>query len=104
MTTRTIETPEEWLTVAALSAADWVCLAATPTFAVMALLAGVPGHGPRGMFCSAVPDASPLSGMVWMYLLMSAFHSAPWLKLICGRRNSAHGPDSAFVKSTQSTG
>jgi len=26
-----------------------------------------------------------LGGMVPMYLLMSAFHSAPWLKLIAGR-------------------
>jgi hypothetical protein len=24
-----------------------------------------------------------------MYLLMSAFHSAPWLKLISGRRKAA---------------
>jgi hypothetical protein len=27
-----------------------------------------------------------MGGMVPMYLLMSAFHSAPWLKLISGRR------------------
>ena len=33
---------------------------------------------------------SPLSGMATMYLLMSAFHAAPWLKLIRGRaRRSA---------------
>jgi hypothetical protein len=25
--------------------------------------------------------------MVWMYMLMSAFHSGPWLKLISGRRS-----------------
>ena len=31
------------------------------------------------MLCTAV---SPLNGMVTMYLLMSAFHAAPWLKLI----------------------
>jgi hypothetical protein len=30
--------------------------------------------------------ASPLGGMVPMYLLMSAFHLAPWLKLISRRR------------------
>jgi hypothetical protein len=29
--------------------------------------------------------ASPLGGMTLMYLLMSVFHAAPWLKLICGR-------------------
>jgi hypothetical protein len=27
--------------------------------------------------------------MVPMYLLMSVFHSAPWLKLILGRRSGA---------------
>ena len=70
----------------ALGAADWLCLAATPTFALMALLTGVLGGGPPDMLCSAAQDASPLSGMVPMYLLMSAFHSAPWLKLICALR------------------
>jgi hypothetical protein len=32
---------------------------------------------------------SLLNGMVPMYLLMSAFYSAPWLKLISRRRNDA---------------
>jgi hypothetical protein len=68
---------------AALGAADWLCLAAAPTFAIMALLTAVPADGPPEMLCSA---ASPLSGMAPMYLLMSAFHSAPWLKLISSRR------------------
>jgi hypothetical protein len=66
---------------AALGAADWLCLAAAPTFAIMALLTGVLGGGTPDMFCSAA-RASPLSGMVPMYLLMSAFHSTPWLKLV----------------------
>src|SRR5712671_4539939 len=74
---------------AALGAADWLCLAAAPTFAIMALLTGVLGGGPPDMLCSAAQDASPLSGMVPMYLLMSAFHSAPWLKLVSGRRSGA---------------
>jgi len=65
-------------------AADRVCLAATPTFAVMALLAVVFGDGPD-MLCSALPTASPLNGMVWMYLLMSIFHTVPWLKLVACR-------------------
>jgi hypothetical protein len=63
--------------------ADWLCLAASPVFAVMALLAQ--GDGGKDMICSAVMDASPFSGlggMVPMYLLMSLFHSPPWLKLI----------------------
>jgi hypothetical protein len=68
---------------AARGAADWLSLAAAPTFAIMALLTGVLGGGPLDMLCSA----SPLSGMVTMYLLMSAFHSAPWLKLIARRRS-----------------
>jgi len=74
---------------AALGAADWLCLAAAPTFAIMALLAGVRGGGSPDMLCSAAQDTSPLSGMVPMYLLMSAFHSAPWLKLISSRRSGA---------------
>ena len=73
--------------VAALGAADWLCLAAAPTFAIMALLTGLFGRGPADLFCSAAQDAPPLSGMVPMYLLMGAFHSAPWLKLISSRRS-----------------
>ncbi len=71
------------------SAADMLSLAAAPTFAVMTLLAAVSGGGPLDMLCSGAPDASPLTGMTPMYLLMSAFHSAPWLKLIANRRNDA---------------
>jgi hypothetical protein len=67
---------------AGLGAADWLGLAAAPTFAIMALLTGVLGGGPPDMLCSAGQDASPLSGMVLMYMLMSAFHSAPWLRLL----------------------
>ena len=60
--------------------ANGLALAASPTFAIMALT-GVLGGDPADMLCSAA-HASPLSGMVTMYLLMSAFHIAPWLKLI----------------------
>jgi hypothetical protein len=72
-----------------LGAADWLALAAAPTFAIMALLAAGPGGGPSAMHCSAGQGASPLTGMVPMYLLMSAFHSARWLKLISSRRSGA---------------
>ena len=68
---------------AAIGAADWLYLAAAPTFAIMALLTGVFGGAPD-VLCSAA-GASPFGGMVPMYLLMSAFHLAPWLKLIAGR-------------------
>jgi len=64
--------------------ADWLCLAASPVFAVMALVAQGDGHA--DMFCSAVMNTSPLGGMVPMYLLMSLFHSTPWLKLVFGPR------------------
>jgi hypothetical protein len=71
---------------------DWpwagraVCLAAAPTFAIMALLTSIQDGGPHEMLCSAAHDASPLGGMACMYLLMSAFHSGPWLKLIASLR------------------
>lgn len=78
---------DENANMGALGAADWLCLAAAPTFAIMALLTALLGGGPPNMLCSTAVSASPLSGMVPMYLLMSAFHSAPWLKLIPKRRN-----------------
>jgi len=65
----------------ALGAADGLALAASPTFAIMALLTGALGSGPAAVLCSTA-QVSPLSGMATMYLLMSAFHAAPWLKLI----------------------
>ena len=74
---------------AARGAADWLGLAAAPTFALMALLTGSVGVGPPDPLCSAAHGASPLSGMALMYGLMSAFHAAPWLTLISGRRSGA---------------
>jgi membrane associated rhomboid family serine protease len=73
--------------VAALRSVEWVALAAAPIFAIMALATGVLGGYPMDMPCSAGHGAA-LGGMVPMYLLMSAFHSAPWLKLI-GRLRGA---------------
>ena len=67
------------------SAADWLSLAAAPSFAVMALMTATGGQ-PQWL-CAAAHLGSPLSGMVPMYLLMSAFHTAPWLRLISGRRS-----------------
>ena len=71
--------------IAALGASDWLSLAAAPTFAIMALLTAATG-GADMMICSSVLSVSPLSGMALMYLLMSAFHLAPWLKLVSSRR------------------
>jgi hypothetical protein len=70
---------------ARIAAANLLHLAAAPTFAIMALLTGVLGGGSPDALCS-MANASPLSGMVPMYMLMSAFHSPPWLRLITGRR------------------
>jgi hypothetical protein len=74
---------------ATLGAAVCLSLAAAPTFAVMALLTAVLGGGPLAMLCGAAPDASPLTGMIPMYLLMSAFHATPWLKLIPRRTSTS---------------
>ncbi|NDV85930.1 hypothetical protein GTW51_04350 [Aurantimonas aggregata] len=67
----------------ATSAAAWLSLAGSPTFAAMALATGV-GTGPPDI-CAA-GQGSWLAGMVPMYLLMSAFHAGPWLTLAAGRR------------------
>ena len=80
MTTRKTGPRQEWL--APLGAAKCLSLAAAPTFAAMALLTSVDGGTPD-VLCSG---GSPLGGMAVMYLLMSAFHAAPWLKLISGWR------------------
>ena len=68
-------------------AADWVCLAAAPSLAIMALFSGVSSAGPQGI-CGMMQSSSPLNAMTGMYLLMSAFHSTPWLNLLTamGRR------------------
>ncbi len=70
---------DEHAAAAAVGLAKWPCLAATPTFAIMALLTGLDGS-PMDTLCSSGRGA-PLSGMIPMYLLMSTFHSPPWLKL-----------------------
>jgi hypothetical protein len=67
------------------TAAYWLRLAAAPTFAVMALLTGVLDGGAPDLLCLAGRGPSPLSGMATMYVLMSAFHSAPWLRLVSRR-------------------
>ena len=68
---------------ARLHAAEWLGLAATPTFAAMALVSATSG-GPPDMLC-ITDGMSPLSGMTAMYVLMSAFHLCPWLRLAAGR-------------------
>jgi hypothetical protein len=72
----------------AFHVAEWLGLAAAPTFAIMALLTAL-GGGQQDVFCAVMQHSSPLGGMVPMYLLMSTFHSAPWLKVISSRRKGA---------------
>ena len=73
---------------AEFKAGKGLALAASPTFAIMALLTIVLGGNQTEMLCSAA-HLSPLSEMAVMYLLMSAFHAAPWLTLIrAGGRRS----------------
>jgi hypothetical protein len=72
-----------------------LCLTAAPTFAIMAFLTDIQDGGMPSMLCSAAHDASPLTGMLPMYLLpmhllMSAFPSARWLRLINNRRRGAY--------------
>ncbi|AZO38903.1 hypothetical protein EOA27_04505 [Mesorhizobium sp. M2A.F.Ca.ET.037.01.1.1] len=63
--------------------ADWLCLAAAPTFAMMALLTAA--YGDHDTMCMSA--ASVLSGMAPMYLLMAGFHLTPWLRLMARRTN-----------------
>jgi hypothetical protein len=72
---------------AGLGAADWLALAAAPTFAIMALLVGVSS------------EASPLSGMVVMYVLMAAFETVAWLRLISSRRSARREDESLAIES-----
>jgi hypothetical protein len=86
MTTQTMHARQDKTT------ADWLCLAAAPTFVIMAMIAGLSSTGPQDV-CGLMHGSSPLSSMTGMYLLMSAFHSPPWLRLIAIRR-AASDPES----------
>jgi hypothetical protein len=74
---------------AASGAAGWLSLAAAPTFAMMALWTGL-FSGQPDMLCVPMQGSSPMSGMTLMYLLMSAFNAAPWLRLISRRQSGVH--------------
>jgi hypothetical protein len=67
-------------------AAEWLGLAAAPTFAMMALMTAALAGGAEPL-CSASEHGSLMSGMIPMYLMMSAFHSGQWLRLLAGRRS-----------------
>jgi len=65
-------------------AADALKFAATPVFAMMALLAA---YTPDAI---CVTGPTPIwQGMAMMYLLMSLFHAPPWLRLLAGKTRAA---------------
>jgi len=59
--------------------ANALSLAAAPTFTILTVVNAMNESGGPGMLCSG---GSGISGMTIMYALMSAFHAAPWLRLI----------------------
>src|SRR4029453_12915314 len=76
------------------------CGHAAAGLAVWLRLAPPPALKPRGpwsrffpgqpdMLCMAMQGSSPVSGMTVMYVLMSAFHAAPWLRFISSRQNGS---------------
>jgi hypothetical protein len=68
-----------------LRAEDLLALAASPTFALMALLDATVAVDPAAMICASA-GLSPMHGMLTMYLLMSLFHLRPWLQLVRSHR------------------
>jgi hypothetical protein len=72
----------------ALRASHALALAAAPTFATMAVLTAMLGGSPLEMMCAGGSMTAPggLGGMGMMYLLMSAFHLGPWLRLASNLR------------------
>lgn len=62
----------------------WLGLAAAPTFALMGLRTALFGAHPS-MLGTAMRSSSAMSGMTLMYLLMSVFHSSPWVKMLASR-------------------
>src|ERR1700730_9966363 len=81
-----------------LGAADWISLAAAPSFAIMALLTGIHSGAMPDTLCSAAQDASPLTGMAPMFWLMSASLSAPGLNLNFGKGSGARRLSSKVLR------
>jgi hypothetical protein len=61
--------------------------AAAPTFALMAIWSGLSSGHPD--ICGNGPEASPLTGMEAMYVLMSLFHMPAWLGLVSRRKRAS---------------
>ena len=74
--------------VAVPAVAGFLHLAASPTFALMALSMLTLDSGGQGALCAAV-GGSGFNGMAPMYFLMALFHLAPWLKFLSRRGSVA---------------
>ena len=61
---------------------NWLALAASPSFAVMAVISAAQGTSPDAMLCGALQGALPMTGMTAMYVMMSVFHAAPWFGIV----------------------
>lgn len=70
-----------------LGAAAWLGLAASPSFAAMALVTMAVGGDHSALLCAQGSRFDSLAGMTPMYLMMALFHLGPWLGL-AGRRQS----------------
>lgn len=70
----------------AANMAGWLYLAATPTFALMALISAADSPG---TICSTALPLAAIDSMALMYLLMALFHLPPWLKLLSSRPASS---------------
>ena len=64
---------------------NWLTLAASPSFAVMAVVSAAQGASPDAMLCGALQGASPMTGMTAMYVMMGVFHAGPWFGLVGSR-------------------
>lgn len=80
---------------ASLPAAEALCLAATPTFAMMAVMSVVRDGAGSDPLCTAAFGGAPIGSMAAMYLLMSLFHAPAWLRWVAARRKGAGGEMSA---------
>ena len=69
----------------ALRTAESLSRAASPVFALMALLTSQYG-GAQDLLCGTA-NGAPWNSMVMMYILMCIAHLPPWLKLLARRRS-----------------
>lgn len=69
---------------------DGLAFAASPVFAVMAMLTAASANDPAAVICGTA-GAFALTGMTAMYAMMSVFHAGPWLGLLRSTGRPAGG-------------